>query len=87
MELVPPSEQVFDVQSTRISRIWPGGIPLVFLALLMAGPIYDRLTRKRMHPAYVWGGVTSFLFLILSVILGATSFWHNVANWLMRSLA
>jgi hypothetical protein len=26
IEAVPPSEQIFDVQSTRTSRIWPGGM-------------------------------------------------------------
>jgi hypothetical protein len=36
-------------------RFGPGGVGGVMVAFLVAGPLYDLLTRPRIHPAYLWG--------------------------------
>lgn len=45
---------------------------------------YDLFTRKRVHPAYIWGG----LFLVLSeplrLMLAGTHAWMVFAQWLTR---
>jgi hypothetical protein len=45
---------------------------------------YDLVTRKRVHPAYIWGG----LFLVLSeplrLMLAGTHVWMSFAQWLTR---
>jgi hypothetical protein len=54
------------------------------LAFLFAGPIYDLISRRRIHPAYIWG----CLFAIatwppIRIALAATSAWHRIAKWLV----
>jgi len=34
----------------------PPVIGALALAFLLAGPVYDLVTRRRVHPAYLWGG-------------------------------
>jgi hypothetical protein len=53
-------------------------------AFILAGPIYDLITRRRIHPAYV----TGVLFFIAMDVhtrlaLGATPAWHNFVHWVI----
>jgi hypothetical protein len=57
---------------------------LVF-AFIMAGPVYDLVTRRRIHPAYIWGVLLSIA--VIPPIVGAVSAippLHELASWLMR---
>ena len=62
--------------------------PLVFFALtdvfILVCFAYDKLTRGRVQPAFLWGG----LFLIAShparLAIGGTSAWLSLAAWLTR---
>ena len=53
---------------------------LTFLPILTVGMTYDLITRRRVHPAYLWGGA----FLILSVparlALSSTHAWLAIAG-------
>jgi FtsH-binding integral membrane protein len=63
----------------------PPVIGMLALAFLLAGPVYDLATRRRVHPAYLWGGLLA-LAAIPPVVtqLSATAAWHSIASWLMR---
>jgi uncharacterized membrane protein len=63
----------------------PPVIGVMALAFLLAGPVYDLLTRRRVHPAYLWGGLLA-LATIPPVVaqLSATAAWHSIASWLLR---
>ena len=52
--------------------------------LLAAGPIYDWCTRRRVHGAYVWGGLLILISGPLRPIIGNSAVWHDVARWLIR---
>jgi len=62
-------------------------IVLVILAFFFAGPIYDLVTRRRIHTVYQWA-VPSMLILgpltPLMTIAAKTSAWHNFTDWLIR---
>src|SRR4051812_31661024 len=57
--------------------------PLVF-AFILAGPAYDLMTRRRVHPAYLWT-----LPLVISGLppvvgpLASTSAWQVIAAWIV----
>ena len=65
-----------------------GKTPLIgalVMAFLLAGPVYDLATRRRVHPAYVW----SFLLALTAIppvvaALAATTAWHQAASLLLR---
>jgi hypothetical protein len=62
----------------------PPGMAVVGLAFLLAGPIYDLISRHRIHPAYVWG----CLFALVTgppvrLAFAATPAWHSLAKWLV----
>ena len=63
----------------------PPVIGALAMAFLLAGPVYDLVTRRRVHPAYLWGG-TLALTAIPPVVaeLGATDAWHGIAALLIR---
>ncbi len=60
----------------------PGpAVGLTALAFLLAGPIYDLITRRRIHPAYVYGVLFSLLtFPPIRFLVGATPWWHRIAH-------
>jgi hypothetical protein len=63
----------------------PPVIGALALSFMLAGPVYDLVTRRRVHQAYLWGvlvSLTALPPLILQV--SASSVWHSIASWLMR---
>jgi hypothetical protein len=71
----------------RLPYVLPFG-PLAFFGLtdllVVACVVNDRITRGRVHPAFVWGG----LFLIASqggrLVVGGTDAWMAFATWATR---
>ena len=60
-------------------------IGMLVLAFLFAGPAYDLVTRRRIHPAYIWAVLLSFLTVPPVVAqLSATAAWHSFAGLLLR---
>ena len=60
-------------------------VATIVVSLLLAGPVYDLVTRRRIHPAYVVGVVLGFLAAPPAVMaIGATAAWHGAAAWLLR---
>lgn len=62
-------------------------LPTLLLALCfyMAGPLYDWLTRRRVHPAYRWG--VPFLLLTmppLPLLLSRAPLWHRAVEAMLR---
>lgn len=80
------------ILTASIAR-WPGvvaGGPLVYFALtdlfVVAGMVYDRKTRGRVHPAYWWAGGALVLSQVGRLALSGTSAWLAFATWLTRSV-
>jgi hypothetical protein len=78
------------ILTAAIAR-WPGvlaGGPLVFFALtdlfVVAGMVYDRVTRGRVHPAYWWGGGLLLASQAGRLALSGTAAWLALATWLTR---
>lgn len=60
-------------------------IAVVALAFLLAGPIYDLVTRRRLHPAYFFGLTVALVSLPPIVAqVSATETWRQIAAWLVR---
>lgn len=59
-------------------------IVLVFVLFLAAGPVFDRVTRGRIHPIGLWGGILAFLFIPVRIAIAQTAWWQTFAAWLIR---
>jgi hypothetical protein len=42
--------------------------------------MYDAVSRRRIHPAYIWGGLLMVVSQILRDVVGRTSAWHALAR-------
>lgn len=51
---------------------------------VLAGPVYDVWSRKRVHPAYVWGPLFVIASQPLRMALANTSIWLDFATLLVR---
>jgi uncharacterized membrane protein YozB (DUF420 family) len=63
----------------------PPAIAALVMAFLFAGPIYDLVTRRRVHPAYI-GAVGLVLLPVpppVVTTVAATGTWQAVAAWLI----
>ncbi|HEY2906212.1 MAG TPA: hypothetical protein VGJ29_09955 [Vicinamibacterales bacterium] len=63
----------------------PPVIGMLALAFLVAGPVYDLVTRRRVHQAYVWSGLLAMATtppVVALISRGAA--WHSIAAWLIR---
>ena len=71
----------------RLPGVLPLG-PLVFFGLtfifLLAAVIYDLVTRKRVHPAYLWGGGLLVASVPLRLMISGTAAWRGFAEFLTR---
>ena len=67
---------------------FPGVLPLgplwffglTFLPILASCITYDVLTRRRVHPAYLWGGALLILSVPLRLMISSTPTWHRLAQ-------
>jgi len=50
--------------------------------LLLACASYDTMTKRRLHPAYFWGGLLVIVSHPLRLAIGGTSAWLAFARWL-----
>lgn len=62
--------------------------PLAFFGLadlvLVAYIFYDIVAHRRLHPAYLWGGLVLIASQPLRLALGGTGAWLAFAHWLIR---
>jgi hypothetical protein len=83
------------VKGSRRSRLRAERTPLhnygpivlfgVLLAFLLAGPVYDLITRRRLHPAYAWSLLFIVAFFIPTrIAAGSTQVWHEFVDWVIR---
>lgn len=70
---------------------WPGVLPLgplVFFGLafvfLLAAVVYDLITRRRVHPAYIWGGGALVASVPLRLMISGTTAWRAFAEFVTR---
>jgi uncharacterized membrane protein YozB (DUF420 family) len=71
----------------RLPGVLPLG-PLGFYGLaflvVIAGVLYDYLSRGRVHKAYIWGGALLFASVPLRLALSGTAAWRGFAQFLIR---
>ena len=60
--------------------ILPGLVTDLLIGVAM---MHDRLTRGRIHPAYLIGGAAVVCLQVIRVPLSATNAWARVVNWVM----
>src|SRR5262245_4023734 len=70
---------------------WPGVMPLGPLAFyggafifLLAAVVYDLITRRRVHPAYIWGGGALVVSVPLRLMISGTAAWRAFAEFVTR---
>jgi hypothetical protein len=52
--------------------------------ILLACIFYDVVSHRRLHPAYLWGGLLLIASHPLRLLLGGTGVWLALARWLTR---
>jgi len=77
--LLPPAVIRWPIAAERPAVIV--GILLLFVA---AAPVYDLLSRRRLHPVSLWGGLAFLASIPMRLALSQTETWHRVASWLIR---
>jgi hypothetical protein len=62
--------------------------PLAFYGLpdllLLACIGYDTIVHRRLHPAYLWGGLLLVATQPLRLVIGGTAAWLSFAHWVTR---
>jgi hypothetical protein len=66
----------------RVPGILPLGPPAFFalgFSFLLAGVIYDLMTRRYVHPVYIWGGAALVASVPLRLVISGTDLWKASA--------
>jgi uncharacterized membrane protein YoaK (UPF0700 family) len=51
---------------------------------ILIGIAYDALSRRRVHPAYVWGGALIVASQPLRLMVGQTAAWRGIARMILK---
>lgn len=73
--------------TARLPGVLPLGPPAFFgmaLIFVVAGVIYDFVSRGRVHPVYKWGGTLLLISVPLRLAVSSTPAWRSFAEWLVR---
>lgn len=71
--------------TARLPGVLPLGPPAFFgiaFLFVVAGIVYDKWSRGRIHPVYVWGGAALALSVPLRLAISSTAGWRAFAGWL-----
>ena len=70
---------------TRLPYVRGQFLPMFALLALfvLAGPVHDLLTRRRVHAVYVWGGLLILASFPIRRSIGLSDTWHRIAAWLI----
>jgi len=78
--LIPPA-----IERTSLHDF---GGPVIYgtiFAFLLAGPVYDLITRRRIHVAYLWSLFFIVAFFVPTrIAIGSTSVWHHFVDWVIH---
>lgn len=70
----------------RLPGVMPLG-PFGFFGLaflfVLAGVAYDVISRRRVHPVYIWGGLLFAVSVPGRLMLSGTATWHTFAQWVV----
>jgi hypothetical protein len=69
----------------RIIGIYGLSVPLGLIlqeSILILGIIYDGFTKRKIHPAYVFGGAAVLIVHLTRFPLGETQWWISFAHWI-----
>ena len=70
----------------RLPGVLPLGPPAFFglsLLFIIAGVIYDVVSRGRVHQVYLWGGAIIVISIPLRLAIATTSAWQAIAKLLI----
>jgi hypothetical protein len=73
----------------RLPGVLPLGPPVFFglaFVFIVAGIIYDRASRGRVHPVYVWGGTIFVISVPVRLMISGTDAWKRVAHWMLAQI-
>ena len=70
---------------TRISLITGKFLPMfgVLTLFVLAGPVHDLISRRRVHPVYVWGGLLILASFPIRGAIGMSEGWQRFAQWMI----
>jgi hypothetical protein len=75
--------------AAAVARL-PGVLPLgplgffgIAFIFLLAGIIYDLFSRRRIHPAYIWGGALLVISVPVRLMVSGTETWRGIAEFLV----
>ncbi|HTQ95634.1 MAG TPA: hypothetical protein VMH89_02450 [Candidatus Acidoferrum sp.] len=54
----------------------------ISLAVLLCCMLYDYVTHRKVHPAYIWGGLILLISVPLRLYIGGTAAWLSFAHWI-----
>lgn len=78
---------IMGAPAARLPGVFPLG-PLAFYGIafvfLAAGIVYDLVSRRRVHPAYIWGGTLLVASVPLRLAISGTATWTAIAQALTR---
>lgn len=76
---------MLDAAIARLPGLFPLG-PIAFFAIqdlfILAGVAYDVASRRRVHPAYIWGGLFILVMQPLRLLISETPWWLAFGDWL-----
>lgn len=77
----PAIGRLIPLRALGLSMIIPASIVLL-IALALVGPLFDVVTRRKVHPAYLWGVCAIVLAQPLHAIFAESPMVRSLVHWL-----
>lgn len=60
------------------------GVTMITYFFLLLIVVYDFSSRRKIHPATLWGGLFLILYEETQVLIGHSQTWHTFASWILH---
>jgi hypothetical protein len=81
ISILPPAIARLHLENYGLTVPHAATLIAYLFVLVAAGHDYARV--RRVHPAYLWGGLAMLAWMFLRSELGKTEAWHAIGRWLI----
>lgn len=81
ISILPPAVARLHLENYGLTI--PFASTFVAYLLIVVAVSCDLATTRRVHPAYLWGGVAIFAWMFLRYAIGRTEAWQAMGQWLI----
>lgn len=81
ISILPPAVARFHLEKYGLGGAYTN--TLIAYSLVVVAAAFDLVRTRRVHPAYIWGGLAMIAWMFARLAIGKAEWWQPIGRWLV----